>query len=136
MKRLATYLTLVVVAHAVIVVWHLSVLAKIPPGLTGQQALTASIAIDAVPLVGLVLLWWRYPRLASVLIFIPLAVGFCAGGFEHFLSSGRDNVFRMAATEWRLPYAVSAVLLVILELCGCLLCIRVFGKSRSGQLQN
>ena len=29
--------------------------------------------------------------------FIPLAVGFSAGGFEHFLSDGPDNVFRMTA---------------------------------------
>ena len=32
MKKLAVYATLAVLAHAVIVVWHLFVLAKIPPG--------------------------------------------------------------------------------------------------------
>jgi hypothetical protein len=136
MKKLAVYATLAVLAHAVIVVWHLFVLAKIPPGLTGQQVLSAAIAINVVPLVGLVLLWTYYPRLASVLIFIPLAVGFSAGGFEHFLSDGPDNVFRVAVTEWTLPFTISAVLLAVLELCGCWLCIRMFGKSRSGQFQN
>jgi hypothetical protein len=136
MKKLAVYATLAVLAHAVIVVWHLFVLAKIPPGLTGQQVLAAAIAINVVPLVGLFLLWTHYPGLASVLIFIPLAVGFSAGGFEHFLSNGPDNVFRMAATEWSLPFTISAVLLAVLELCGCWLCIRMFGISRSGQFQN
>lgn len=129
MKRLAVYTTLAVLAHAVIVVWHLFVLAKIPPGLTGQQVLSAAVAINVVPLVGLVLLWMHYPRLASVLILIPLAVGFSAGGFEHFLSNGPDNVFRMAATEWTLPLTISAVLLAVLELGGCSLCIRLFGKA-------
>ena len=52
MKKLAVYATLAVLAHAVIVVWHLFVLAKIPPRLTGQQVLSAAIAINVVPLVG------------------------------------------------------------------------------------
>ena len=103
MKKLALYTTLTVLVHVAIVDWHLFVLAKIPPGLTGQQVLSAAVAINVVPLVGLVLLWTHYPRLASVLIFVPLAVGFIAGGFEHFLSNGPGNVFRMAATEWTLP---------------------------------
>lgn len=136
MKKLALYTTLTVLVHVAIVDWHLFVLAKIPPGLTGQQVLSAAVAINVVPLVGLVLLWTHYPRLASVLIFVPLAVGFIAGGFEHFLSNGPGNVFRMAATEWTLPFTISAVLLAVLELAGCWLCIRMFGISRSGQFQN
>lgn len=136
MKKLAVYATLAVLAHAVIVVWHLFVLAKIPPGLTCRQVLSAAMAINVVPLVGLILLWTRYPRLASALIFIPLAVGFSAGGFEHFLSDGPDNVFRMAVTEWTLPFTISAVLLAALELCGSWLCVRMFGESRSRQSQN
>lgn len=136
MKKLAVYTTLAVLAHAVIVVWHLFVLAKIPPGLTGQQILSAAVAINVVPLVGLVLLSTHYPRLASVLILIPLAVGLSAGGFEHFLSNGPDNVFRMAATEWTLTFTISAVLLAVLELGGCWLCIRLFGKARPVQFQN
>jgi hypothetical protein len=134
-KKLAVYATLAVLAHAVIAVWHLFVLAKIPPGLTSQQVLSGAIVINVVPLVGLVLLWTHYPRLASVLIFVPLAAGFCAGGFEHFLSNGPDNVFRMAAAEGTLPFTISAILLAVFELGGCWLCIRMFGKSRSGQFQ-
>jgi hypothetical protein len=45
MKKLAVYATLAVLAHAVIVVWHLFVLANIPPGLTGQQLLSAACGI-------------------------------------------------------------------------------------------
>lgn len=97
-----------------------------------QQVLSAAVAINVVPLVGLVLLWTHYLRLASVLIFVPLAVGLSAGGFEHFLSNG----FRMAATEWTLPFTNSAVLLAVLELGGCWLCIRLFGKARPVQFQN
>jgi hypothetical protein len=136
MKKLAVYTTLAVLAHAVIVVWHLFVLAKIPPGLTGHQVLSAAFAINVVPLVGLVLLWTHYPRLASVLMLVALAVGFSAGGFEHFASNGPDNVFRMVATEWSVPFKISAVLLALLELGACWLCVRLFGKARPGQLQN
>jgi hypothetical protein len=135
MKKLAVYTTLVVLAHAVIVVWHLFVLAKIPPGLTGHQVLSAAVAINVVPLMGLLLLWTDYPKLASILIFIPLVVGLSAGGFEHFLSNGPDSIFRMAATGWTLPFTTSAVLLAILELGGCWLSIRLFGKARLPQLR-
>jgi hypothetical protein len=136
MKRLAVYTTLAVLAHAVIVVWHLFVLAKVPPGLTGHQVLSATFAINVAPLVGLVLLWNHYPRLASILIFVPLAGGFSAGGFEHFLSNGPNNVFRMVATEWSVPFKISAVFLILLELGACWLCVRLFGKARPGRLQN
>ena len=119
-----------------LVVWHLFVLTKIPPELAGQQVLSAAIAINAVPLLGLALLWTHHPRLASVLILFLWPSGLAQAVFEHFLSDGPDNVFRMAATEWTLPFAISAVLLALLELCGCWLCIRMFGKSRSGQFQN
>lgn len=56
MKKLAAYATLAALAHAVIVVWHLIVPAKIPPGLDGQRVLSAAIAINVVPLLGLMLL--------------------------------------------------------------------------------
>ena len=68
MKKLAVYATLAVLAHAAMVLWHLFVLAEIPPGLTGQQLLLATITLNVVPFVGSVLLWTHYPRLASVLI--------------------------------------------------------------------
>lgn len=62
-------------------------LAKIPPGLASQQVLSAVTAINVLPLIGLVLLWRHYPRPATVLIFVPLAIGLGAGGSEHFLSN-------------------------------------------------
>ncbi len=134
MKKLAVCTTLAVLAHAAVVVWHLVLLARIPPGLTGHQVLSAAIAINVAPLVGLVLLWTQYPRLANVLLFIPSAIGFGAGGFEHFLSNGPDNVFRLAATECSVSFTISAVLLALLELGVCWLCIRLFGKAQPGQL--
>jgi hypothetical protein len=46
MNKLAAYTTLAVLAHAAAVVWHLLMLAKIRPGLTGHQAPSAAIAIQ------------------------------------------------------------------------------------------
>lgn len=126
MNRLARYATFVVLAHAGVVIWHLVVLGKIPPGLTNQQILLAVVAINSLPMVALVLLWAHFPRFAGLLLFVPLAVGLGAGGYEHFLSTGPDNVFHMAVTQWTLPFRVTAVLLLILETLGCLIAIQVF----------
>lgn len=136
MKKLAVYATLAVLVHALVVVWYLFVLSKIPLGITGQPALMLTIALNVLPFAGLVLLWAHHPRLASVLIFVSLAIAFLVGGFEHFLSEGPENVLRMAFTDRTILLTTGAVLLAMLEVCGCWLCVRLFGKSGSGQLQN
>jgi hypothetical protein len=125
-KRIAEYATLVVVAHAGAVIWHLILVAKITPGLTEHQVLAATAAINVVPTVALVLLWAHFPRLGGVLLFLPLAVGLLIGGNEHFVTPGPLNVFYMAASPWALPFRVTAVLLLVLEGLGCWIAIRAF----------
>jgi hypothetical protein len=117
MRRLALYGTVIIIAHALTVVWHLLVLAGIPPGLTTQQVARAIAAINAVPAIVVIFLWTPLRRLAGLLLFLTLGAGLVAGGYEHFV--GRDNMFRMAAGPWTVPFRVSAVLLVILEGAGC-----------------
>ena len=126
MKETARYATFVVLAHAVVVFWHLILVAKITPGLTGHQVLAATTAISLVPTVALVLQWARFPRLGGFLLFLPLAVGLVIGGREHFVTPGPLNVFDMAATPWVLPFRVTAVLLLVLEVSGCWIATQAF----------
>ena len=60
------------------------------------------------------------------MITVPLAIALVIGFSAHFLSSGADNVFRMAPGEWRLSFQISAVLLVCLEALGCWIGLRAF----------
>ncbi len=119
MNSTARYATFVVLAHAAVVFWHLVLVAKITPGLTELQMLAATTAINLVPAIALVLLWTHSPRLGGLLLLLPLAVGLVIGGEEHFVTPGPLNVFHMAATPWVLPFQVTAVLLLVLEVLGC-----------------
>jgi hypothetical protein len=118
----------IIFAHAVTVVWHLLVLAGIPPGLTMQQVAQAIAAINAVPLIALIFLWTPLRRLAGLLLCLALGAGLVAGGYEHFV--GSDNIFRMAAGPWTVPFRVSAVLLLILEGAGCWIGIDLLRAAR------
>ena len=124
MKRTAQYATFVVLAHAAVVFWHLVLVAKITPGLTELQVLAATTAINLVPAIALVLLWAHSPRLGGLLLLLPLAVGLVIGGQEHFVTPGPLNVFHMATTPWVLPFQVTAVLLLVLEVSGCWIAAR------------
>ena len=129
MKSIARYATFVVLAHAGVVFWHLVLVTKITPGLTDQQVLAATTAINLVPTVALVLLWAQFLRLGGFLLFLPLATGLVIGGKEHFVTPGPLNVFYMAATPWALPFWVTAVLLLALEVSGCWIAIQAFNSG-------
>jgi hypothetical protein len=126
MKSTARYATFVVSAHAGVVFWHLVLVTKITPGLTDHQMLAATTAINLVPTVALVLLWAHFLRLGGFLLFLPLAVGLVIGGTEHFVTPGPLNVFYMATSPWVLPFRVTAVLLLVLEVSGCWIGIQAF----------
>jgi hypothetical protein len=126
MKSTARYATFVVLAHAAVVFWHLVLVAKITPGLTDHQVLAATTAINLVPTVASVLLWAHFLRVGGFLLFLPLAVGLVIGGKEHFVTPGPLNVFYMATTPWVLPFRVTAVLLLVLEVLGCWIAIQAF----------
>jgi len=130
MKSAARYATFVVLAHAGVVFWHLVLVAKITPGLTDHQMLAATTAINLVPAVALVLLWAHFFRLGGFLLFLPLVVGLVIGGKEHFVTPGPLNVFYMATTPWALPFRVTAVLLLVLEVSGCWIAIQAFRGVR------
>jgi hypothetical protein len=108
-QKLYIYATVVVLAHAAVVVWHLQILARLNPSLTREQALLFAVLANLVPLTTLALLWANIRKLGAWVLLgflvIPLAIA--------------------AAGEWSLVYQVSAVLLVILEILGGWVSIRI-----------
>ena len=88
--------------------------------------LAATAAINLVPTIALILLWAHFPRLGGILLFLPLAIGLVIGGSEHFVTPGPLNIFYMAATPWALPFGVTAVLLLVLEVWGCWIAVQAF----------
>jgi hypothetical protein len=128
MRRPFWSATLIVLAHAVVVYWHLVLLAKLGSSLTPAEVPLFSSLANLIPLSAVILLWAHFPRVgASMLLF--LAVPLAIGGYSHFLSPGADNIFRMAPGELAVAFRVSAVLLLILESLACWVSIQILRHS-------
>jgi hypothetical protein len=128
MRRLLWSASFVVLAHAVVVYWHLVLLARLGTTLRSDQVPIFAILANTIPLIALISLWAHFPKVgASLLLF--LAVPLVIGGYSHFLSPGSDNVFRMVPGELTSAFRISALLLLLLEFLGCLLSIQILRRS-------
>jgi hypothetical protein len=128
MRKLYWYATLVVLAHAVVIFWHLDLLARLGTVLRSDQVPLFAGLANMVPLVAVIFLWAHFPRVGGWLLLF-LAVPLAIGGYSHFLSSGSDNVFRMAPGELTLAFRISAVLLLVLEFLCCWITIQILRRS-------
>ena len=128
MRKLCRYAALVVLAHAVVVFWHLELLARRDAALRVDQVPLFAALANIIPLIALISLWTHFPKLGAWLLLL-LAVPLAIGGYSHFLSPGSDNVFRMADGELTFAFRISAVLLLVLEFLGCWLGIRILRRS-------
>jgi hypothetical protein len=129
MRKLYRCATAIVLVHAVMVFWHLELLARLGSILTPEQVpLLASLA-NLIPVVAVILLWTHFPKVGGWLLLF-LAVPLAIGGYSHFLSPGADNVFRMVPGELTPAFRTSAVLLLILEFLGCWVAVQIL-RDRS-----
>lgn len=115
----------IVLAHFLVVAWHLLLLLRVQPD-TPRLLPPLLILINLLPLAGLVFFVKGLHKLAGCMITIPLGVALIMGVYAHFLSAGADNVFRMPPGELRLAYQTSALVLVILEALGSWVGARMF----------
>jgi hypothetical protein len=83
------------------------------------------ILINLIPLAGLITPVKGFFRLAGNLIARPFAIALVIGIYAHCLRPGTDNVLRLPPEDLRLPFQVSAVLLVLLEALGCWIGLRI-----------
>ena len=119
----------VVTGHFLVVVWHLWLLVRVQPG-TPRVLPPMLILVNLLPVAGLILFAKGSQKIAAGLVTVPLGVALVIGFGAHFLSSGNDNVFHMPPGELRLPFQVSAVLLVVLEAVGAFLGLQMFWLGR------
>jgi len=126
-RKLLHWSTLIVVGHFIAVIWHLLLLVKVQPS-TPRFFPPLLILFNLFPIAGLVALAKGFPKLAGTMIILPLAIPLVIGTYAHFLSPGSDNILHMPAGDLRLPFQVSAVLLVLLEALGCWIGFRIFAS--------
>jgi hypothetical protein len=65
MRKLYWYATLVVLTHAVVVLWHLELLAKFGSALKPEQVPLFAILANLIPLVAVILLWAHFPKVGA-----------------------------------------------------------------------
>jgi hypothetical protein len=129
-RRLLLWGAPIVGGHFLAVVWHLILVVKVQPNFP-RPAVPLLILVNLLPIVGLVALAKQYRALAGILILVPLGIALVIGVYQHFVSLGTDNVFRMPPGDLTLPFQASAVLLAFLEVLGCWLGIKIFAARRN-----
>ena len=128
MRKLFRYATLVVLVHAVVVFWHLELLARRGALLKVDHVPLLAGLANVIPVLALISLWAHFPKLGAWLLLF-LAVPLAIGGYSHFLSPGSDNIFRMASGEFTFAFRISAVLLFVLEFLGCWFSVQILRAS-------
>lgn len=124
-RRLLTWGTVSTLGHYAAVVWHVTLLVKVQPAFPGTAARLLLLA-NLLPVAGLVAFAKGFPRLAGIIILVPLGIALVIGGYTHFLSAGSDNVFRMPPGGLTRSFQMSAILLALLEALACWVAIRMF----------
>jgi len=129
MKNVRVLLSIAAVANLAITLWHLYLAVEMHPGLLGTAPVRIAIQAGALTLVGVALLWTRYPKIGSLVLIVVLAFGFVMGCLEHFFVAGPYNVFDVGSGHWVLPFDVSVALLVLVQVAG----LSVAGRLLAGR---
>jgi hypothetical protein len=132
MTRRGLLTLLVVVAHWMVAVWHLFLAAKVLPAPNDRVSWLAITLITCAHVVVSIALWTLRDRLAGLvsLIFFLAAMG--ADLYERFLHASANSVFTVAPGNWTPWFDVSVVVLLALEIVGCLLGILLLsGRTRN-----
>ena len=129
-RKLLFWGALLVGAHFIAVLWHLDLLFAVQPSFPRIAGLMLVLG-NLLPIVGVVGFAKGANRFAATLIVIPLGVALVIGGYSHFLSPGSDNVLRMPSGGLTLPFQISALLLALLEVFGCLVGVTMLSRRYS-----
>jgi hypothetical protein len=124
-----TWLTAVVLGHLIISMAHGAAHAQAQVPLSRAATLFVYIVILAGPLIGLVLTW-PAERIGGWLIALTMVGSLVFGVINHFVLASPDHVAQVAP-QWRPLFTTTAILLVVTEVLGAVLAIRLLRKRNS-----
>jgi Mn2+/Fe2+ NRAMP family transporter len=119
MNQVAFRGTLIVGAHTIVLFGHAIAHSHLQIEPSPWQRLFIAIVIFAVPVLAALLLWTRWQRAGMTLLGISLGGALLFGLYYHFVAGGPDSVFNPIHTHWNMRFAVTAVLLALVEITGC-----------------
>jgi hypothetical protein len=81
-----------------------------------------------------ILLWKLGEKVAGFVSVIFFLAAMSADLYEHFLHASQNNVFMVAQGDWTAIFNVSVIILLALEIMGCLLgTVMLGGKRRNNK---
>ena len=128
MTKLRILALLVVVAHWIVVLWHLFLTTKILPAPDNNVTWLAIALITSGHLLVAIALWKLRDRPAGLVALLLFLAVFAADLYEHFLHPAPNNVFMTPAGAWTFWFDASVVGLVELEILVCSLGILLLSR--------
>ena len=134
MTKARTLALLVVAAHCIVAICHLFLAAKILPAPSNHVSWLAIILITSGHVGVSILLWKLGEKVAGFVSVIFFLAAMSADLYEHFLHASQNNVFMVAQGDWTAIFNVSVIILLALEIMGCLLgTVMLGGKRRNNK---
>lgn len=112
------WVTIAVLAHLVVVLFHGQAHGRLGVGLSNWQQLYVLAVIVLAPLVSLVLSFTRYARAGLWLLFASMFGSLIFGGCYHYIVISPDHVAHLPSGEARSLFRVTAILLLVTETFG------------------
>lgn len=132
MKNLRTFAATVVLAHWVVAILHLFIVARMLPAPENHVSWLGMVLLSCLHLgvcAALLALSPKYTGLVSLLFFLAAMT---ADLYEHFLHASANNIFMAPRSPWTFWFDASVFVLLALEILGCFFGIRWL----SGRMRN
>jgi len=130
MKKFRRLGLLVIAVHWLVGVWHLLLVARILPSPDHKEYWFA-IGLSTLLHFGVSVAWWKLSdRLAGLVLCLFLVAALGSGVYEHFVGPGPNNIFRVPPSDWTSAFRTSVFALVVFELLGGWLGIRLLRRKR------
>jgi hypothetical protein len=127
-NSIVIWTAVVVLAHLVIAMIHGTAHTRAHVPLSPAANAFVYAFVVAGPLTGLALVW-AVRRIGALLIALSMAGAFIFGFINHFVADSPDHISHVDP-QWRVLFAVTAVLLALTEALGCSLAIQSVRKAR------
>ena len=107
-----------VVIHAGVTIVHGAAHSQLHIELSPWGKVFVAGVIGIGPIAGLFLLWAGHLRKGAAILSMTMAGALLFGLWNHFLADGADHVAHLPAGSWRLPFQITAWLLLATEGAG------------------
>jgi len=128
---------LVVLVHTVVVLVHGAAHMRLNIELSPWAQIYVLGIVGIGPITGLIFVRSSRQRTGAAILCVTMIGGLLFGLWNHFIAHGADHVMHLQASPWRLPFQVTAGLLLVSEAAGAviafalLLALNVQTKARA-----